>query len=151
MGSVRTGMGTVFAAGLLFLVGCGGNALDGSWSTTISSQGTTIKETWDLNADMSASVNFKITQIPNATCTGSLDYTGYDWSSTDTTITLSGSSSCKTSLVCSAGGQHVSVPCSAMTDVAGLCHYKLSTDENSLVISSCSKGMTDATFTRDEM
>jgi hypothetical protein len=154
MGSVRTGMGMVLAAGLLFLVGCGGNPLDGSWSTTNSNAGTTTKETVDLQSDLTATVSFKVTQSPApVTCKGSIEFTGYDWSSTDTNITLSGSASCKSSLVCMAAGQSVAVGCSPMQNIAGTCHYKLSSDENTLVVSECSnKGMSGTvTFTRDQM
>jgi hypothetical protein len=151
MAPVCKGMGMVFAASL-FIVGCGGNALEGSWSTTNTSNGITSKETVDLQSDMSATVTFNVTQTPQGvTCKGSVDYTGYDWSSTDTNITVSGSASCKTSLVCMAAGQNIPFPCSATSNVAGTCHYKLSTDEDSLQISECSnKGMTgEVTFTRE--
>jgi hypothetical protein len=152
MASVRVGMGMVIAASLFFVVGCGGDPLEGSWSTSTTAVGITTKQTWDFKSDMTASVSAKITNTPaGVTCNGSIDYKGFDWSSTDTHLTISGSGSCTTSLVCMVAGQNVPSQCQPTGNVAGSCNYKLSSDQNTLDLTNCtSKTFNgDVTFTRD--
>ena len=104
---------------VLLLVGCG-NPLDGTWDTTLPSNGGGISGDLilDLRSDGSAIVT--VTQKNDAcipSCTGSWVYSGYEWTSTDTNITITGTPTCKQKVLCACQNPG----CDPAPDVTGTC------------------------------
>jgi len=134
----------------LMATACGGgsfntndsNPLVGSWTTATTSGMTTYTETVDVSPDGSLSVSLT---TGGASCSGTLTNTGYTWTSTATTVTVSGTATCSGSITCGA----LSYDCSASKPgvTAGSCDYSLTNGNDTLALTGCT-GISNATFTR---
>jgi hypothetical protein len=129
----------VAATGVLAaLQGCGGNPLDGTWDTTLALNAEVESHLiLDLRADGSATATLtdKI-EACDPPCTGSFVSSGYKWTSTDTNITITGSPTCQTVVLCACQNPG----CEAPPDVTGTCRYAVSPDGNMLSVNDCSNG-----------
>jgi hypothetical protein len=118
------------------------NPLVGTWSSASTTGATTVTETVDIHGDGSLSVT---QTAQGASCTGSVTSTGFSWSSTATTVSVTGSASCTGSITCGA----ISFDCAdaAHSLTSGTCTYALSDGNDTFALTGCT-GISDATFTR---
>jgi hypothetical protein len=148
------------AASLFALGGCAGNPLVGTWVATQNSGGLNGTITLTLSGDGSASSVVQITggevMGTQITCTGAgVMNAGYRWTSTATTIAVTGTPMCSGSVTCMVAGMSTEINCAAMMGM-GMSNnqlenamYTLSNNNNTLSISSTSGGMTSMfSFTR---
>jgi hypothetical protein len=148
-----------FAAASLFsLAGCAGNPLVGTWTAQQMGGGLNATITLTLNADGTASTNIQVMggsfMGTDVTCTGpGVTNTGYRWTSTATTISVTGTPMCSGSSTCMVGGMSTEFGCSQMMGMGmGMgsnnletAMYTLSNNNNTLTITTMSNGMTSMT------
>lgn len=129
MRNIRRGLGL---GALLALVGCAGNPLVGSWTTSFSA-GAAGMGTGTLNLQNNGTVNLTAS-VSN--CAGQLQWTGTTWSSTSSTLTIGGTPTCSGSITCTAGGATATVDCSMISSpvATGDSAYTLSNNNNTLTI-----------------
>jgi hypothetical protein len=122
----------------------GGGPLEGTWSVTTSGGGVTATTTITLNGDGT------LTETVSSTgCTGMDSLSGYSWSSTSATVSVTGEPTCTGMLVCTVAGMTVSEPCSGTGGgVTGTCNYTLSNGNDTLTLTNCGSGTSSVTFTR---
>jgi hypothetical protein len=128
--------------------GCGGgDSLEGTWLYSTNVDGEAISELVTLNSDGSATDKVTI----SGGCKGTLTGSGFDWTSTATTLTFSGKPSCKGTVACTVLGTTVSKSCEssgANSLVAGACTYKFSNGGNTLTLTDCTTATGNAVWTR---
>jgi hypothetical protein len=120
------------------------NPLSSNWSTKVDmGNGDTVALGMNLHADQTVT----FTEGPG-TCTGSVVFAGMTWSSTASTLTLTGTSTCSgAGLTCPSGG---ALSCASQLVLTGsTCNYQLSSDHMTLTLSNCNgdTGLV-TTFTR---
>lgn len=149
------------AASLFALAGCAGNPLVGEWFVEQNSpQGGNVRLVLALNADGTAVTRIEPTggtiNGVTITCTGALSNSGYRWTSTATTISVTGTPMCSGMVTCMAQGMSSTSDCSSglsggmgSSDPLRDAMYTLSNNNNTLTITTMSNGMTSMTaFTR---
>ncbi len=122
----------------------GPNPLVGTWKASITPQ---TGSTMDLTMTIDASGSLTYGVAGTGTCSGTLDYSGFTWTSTATTISTSGTSSCSgAGVTC---GANV-LTCGSTGVTSGVCDYVLSNGNNTLDLSGCSSqnSSLEGTFTR---
>ena len=138
----------ILSALALVGAGCAANPLVGDWRNPQSCGGVEITSTLHLGADGTA----MITLAGSGGCTGMQTYQGTTWTSSATTITLSGTPSCSGMIMCTIGGTTVNIDCSQTMNstMTGACSYTLSNENNTLTTSACagSTGGGATSFTR---
>jgi hypothetical protein len=141
--------------------GCGGgNPLVGLWNTSYNTSTTMGMArgslTADIRGDGTAVYTVGLTSVSaagvQATCTGTLTYTGLMWSSTATVLTVSGPGTCTGSSTCTLGPISYTFDCSmAMgrndTNPVGTYNYTL-VSNNTLTVTNTNSGSSAVTFTR---
>jgi hypothetical protein len=125
------------------MAGCGGStsgnasSLDGTWtykpaSAEVASIGFTF------NGDGTASE----TITAAGACSGTVTISGYLWSSTSSSFSISGTTACAGTFTCTIGGVSATESCTTIqSDVTlgGTCNYILSNDSNTLTLNQCTK------------
>ncbi len=135
-------------SGLVSLAACssgtGPSPLVGTWKASITPQ---TGSTMDLTMTIDASGSLTYGLVGTGTCSGTLDYAGFTWTSTATTLSTTGTASC-TGAGVTCGANVLS--CSSTGPSSGVCDYALSNNNNTLDVTGCSAQNTslDATFTR---
>jgi hypothetical protein len=140
---VRELFGVVALVVFPVMTGCGGStsgsasSLDGTWTykpaaTEVASIGFTF------NADGTASE----TLTAAGTCSGTVTISGYLWSSTSSSVSISGTTACAGTFSCTIGKAIETEPCATIqgdATLGGTCNYILSNDGNTLTLNECTK------------
>ncbi len=134
------------AAGALAVLGagCSSDPLVGTWATSFTYLGTTGTSTYQVNGDGTLAYTLSGS---GSTCSGSMTWSGYTWTSTGTSVAFAGVPQCSGSFTCGA----FSLNCTAGSSQAlkaGSCSYALSNNDDTLALTSCS-GTSDVTLTRE--
>lgn len=145
---------SALAATVLFgAIGCGGpaaNPLVGTWRASLSASGIDGNSTLTLNANGTASLSAIFTGGMaggmTVTCTGpGLTYSGLTWTSTATTLSITGTPMCSGMISCMVGGMSQDFGCSTagmnMTEGLSSAMYTLTNNNNTLTITTTSMGM----------
>ncbi len=152
---VRGAMAFASVSMVFALGGCVGNPLVGTWIATASGPiNTTV--TLTLNGDGTASSNLKATGGSaggmTVTCTGDgVTQSGFRWSSTMTTLSITGTPTCSGASTCMAGGMTLEINCGTLMSSGMMptmmpeATYALSNNNNTLTITTMSGGMTNST------
>lgn len=152
---------TAFGAAMA-LCGCAGNPLVGSWSASQTEGGLNGTVSLTLAGDGAASVNLNYTGGTASgmtfTCTGpGIMQSGYRWTATATTLSVTGTPTCAGSITCMAGGMPQTLDCSRLSmggmtpSMLDAATYSLSNNNNTLTLTTTASGMgmsTTLTFTR---
>ncbi len=134
LGLAAPGVEALAVVATLALGGCGGASkpLDGTWIVTEPLVG-------DGNETVTLTLNADGTYGNSATgacgCSGTLSSSG-TWSSTASTLTLSGRS-CMGAVTCGTGMPGVSIRCGAKQTGIVTCAFSLSGDQSSLTLGDC--------------
>jgi hypothetical protein len=140
---VRELFGAVALVLCPMMAGCGGStsgnasSLDGTWtykpaSAEVASIGFTF------NGDGTASE----TITAAGACSGTVTISGYLWSSTSSSFSISGTTACAGTFTCTIGGVSATESCTTIqSDVTlgGTCNYILSNGDNTLTLDQCTK------------
>jgi hypothetical protein len=141
--------GTMGAIGILAaaFIGCGGGGsggspLDGTWTYNQSTDGQTVTIAITLSGGGGLSET-----LSDGACTGSLTISGQEWTSTLTTISVTGTGTCSGTLTCDG----ISLPCSKFSGASagissGAANYALSNGNNTLKVTTSNGTLT---FTRE--
>jgi hypothetical protein len=152
----------VVFAGAMALCGCAGNPLVGTWTANQTEGGLNGTVAMTLVADGTASLNINFTGGMSSgttiTCNGAgITQSGFRWTSTATTLSVTGTPTCTGSIMCTAGGNVQTLDCSRLSmggmgpSTLDASTYALSNNNNTLTITTTPSGTgmaTTLTFTR---
>jgi hypothetical protein len=152
---------------LLISAGCGGRVIEGPLLGTWTYRSTdelvrTIAVTFNAAGTAAEVLTLgNPSSYPTETCSGTPTLSGYSWTATSTTLTISGSPTCLGTIACSdcsaagtfdcnqcafpmyqfmvVGDDPDLPPNSAVTQVAGACQYTLSSDNKTLTLDQCTQ------------
>jgi hypothetical protein len=125
------------------------NPLDGTWVQSVDEPGVaTAKITMNLNADGSVAMTEVVTQWMGDPCTGSVSFSGITWSSTASSLTLSGTPACTGTIQCTSLGPLSCSDVGATSVASGSVGYTLENGNDTLVLQNGSSG--PLTFTRGQ-
>jgi hypothetical protein len=123
----------------------GANPLDGTWTYAIHRTVGTLTVSGTLDVTLSSDGTEEETLTPTGICSGTVKFTGVHWTSTATTVSLSGSPTCTGTFTCTlpiVGAQTESCTTLLSYSLAGTCEYALSSNDDSLVLNQCTKSTT---------